>query len=73
MSEYSWDIGEAAMVTIDDMTDLLVFIPSMDEEDTVPPAARFMIACGMRWKKDPKFVEEMLEWLSSDIRKKLMH
>lgn len=68
-----WPITEGAVVTTDDMQDLQVFFPKVDDEtQNMPDALRYLLAIACKWKSDPEFVEEVLRWYEADVRR-LLH
>ena len=54
---------EAAIITASDMTELELVMPKMEDDADLPEAARFLVACAMRYHADPAFVEAQLRWL----------
>ncbi len=54
---------EAAITTASDMTGLELVLPQMEDDAKLPEAARFLVACAMRYHADPAFVEAQLKWL----------
>jgi hypothetical protein len=65
-----WPADETAVVTTDDMEDLVVFWPQVpDETAEMPRAARFLVAMACKWKCDQKFVEEVLTWYEGEVMK----
>lgn len=57
-------LGEAAIVTSNDMTELELVLPDLGDGD-VPELALFLIACAVRLHSDPDFLQEQLDWLVS--------
>jgi hypothetical protein len=58
---------EVIVTTIDDMQELRVDLPDMGDDEDVPDAAMFILACACRWKTDKTFVKEMLSWFNWEI------
>jgi hypothetical protein len=63
-SESSVPSSEAAIVTAGGMTERELVLPEVADPGDLPEAARFLIACAMRYHDDPDFVERQLTWLA---------
>jgi hypothetical protein len=66
-SESSVPSSEAAIVTAGGMTELELVLPEVADPGDLPEAARFLIACAMRYHDDPGFVERQLTWLAQHL------
>lgn len=67
--EYENDKGEtivpakeAAIVTKDAGENLLLCVPHEDSMPIIPDAVIYLTACFIRFKDDPDFVQEQLDW-----------
>ena len=56
---------EAAITTASGMTELELVLPKMEDDEDLPEAALFLVACAMRYHADPEFVQEQLAWLAA--------
>jgi hypothetical protein len=54
--------GEAAITTINGMTDFELLLPKFNNEDVLPEAVSYLVACLLR-HQDDEFRNEMLEWM----------
>ncbi len=59
---------EAAIITADGMTDVELVMPVLIDDEELPEAALFLVACAMRYHADPAFVQEQLAWLAAQDR-----
>ena len=55
---------EAAIITADGMTDVELVMPVLIDDEELPEAALFLVACAIRYHDDPKFVQAQLAWLA---------
>lgn len=60
--------NEAALVTIDNMTDLSLLLPEdIDPNANVPPAVRFLTACMVRAEQEEGWAQEMVAWMDAQM------
>ena len=70
--QHQWGMGEVAVVTTDNMSGMDLFLPNnVNEEDDVPLAAMFLVACACKWRTDRDFVMKVVEWFTSEDRESL--
>ena len=65
-------MGEVAVVTTDNMRGLDLFLPkNVHDDDDVPLAAMFLVACACKWRTDRDFVQKVVEWFCSEDKESL--
>jgi hypothetical protein len=59
---------EAALVTENSGTTVSLLLPIFKDEDTIPRAILYLVACAMRSSDEPDFIEEQIQWLTNRKR-----
>jgi hypothetical protein len=60
--------NECALVSTNNMTNIILLTPDSDEIEVTPSVLKFVMACGLRFHNDRQFVEQQIAWFDNQVK-----